>query len=167
MSDGIDSVSVERNWSQAGCPRDLRLEYLAPDDPRLVEASVLRNEILITPFDQPLVVWTDDSQATARLAAFEGERMVGYASLFSDGDESVQRMRQVAVAFEMQRRGVGRELVRELVEECRRRDVRRLWLAARLPAIPFYERLGFVVVGEEYVESAVNLPHRHMELRSL
>ena len=35
-----------------------------------------------------------------------------------------------------------------------------LWANARMTALGFYERLGFEVVGEEYLHGPLGLPHK-------
>jgi hypothetical protein len=39
-----------------------------------------------------------------------------------------------------------------------------LWANARVSALGFYERLGFEIVGEEYVYGPLELPHKIIRL---
>ena len=48
----------------------------------------------------------------------------------------------------MQRRGIGRLLWRKVVERAKSRGLKRLHLDADPAAVPFYEAMGFAVVGE-------------------
>jgi predicted GNAT family N-acyltransferase len=94
------------------------------------------------------------------LVAFEGEDVIATLVL-TTLDVGVLKMRQVAVAEEYQGRGIGTELVKESEAIGKETGFERMVLSARLPAVTFYERLGYEVVGDEFVE--VGIPHRHME----
>jgi ribosomal protein S18 acetylase RimI-like enzyme len=71
------------------------------------------------------------------------------------------RIRQMAVAASHQSRGVGRQLMDELEANLQSRGFRRLVLNARTTAVGFYEKLGYTVVGDEFV--SVTVPHVRME----
>ncbi len=75
-------------------------------------------------------------------------------------DPASGRMRAMAVEPMLQRQGVGQQLVRALEAETQRRGVREITLHARATAVGFYERLGYRVRGEPFVE--VGLDHREM-----
>lgn len=74
------------------------------------------------------------------------------------------RLRQMAVANEQQGRGVGRRLVDYAVAAACEAGAPGITLHARAEAAGFYERLGFVTVGEPFHE--VGILHYTME-RSL
>jgi GNAT superfamily N-acetyltransferase len=88
--------------------------------------------------------------------AMEGASVTGCV-LF---DWSSGRLRAMAVDPRHQRRGLGVELVSRLEREVLSRGVLRVTLHARQSAVPFYERLGYVVEGEPFTE--VGLAHRTM-----
>jgi len=71
------------------------------------------------------------------------------------------RIRQMAVSPSHQGRGLGRRLMEELEKTLKARGFRHFVLDARTSAAGFYERLGYTVVGEEFLE--VTLPHVRME----
>jgi N-acetylglutamate synthase-like GNAT family acetyltransferase len=75
-------------------------------------------------------------------------------------ENCVIKMRQVAVEPVLQKRGIGRELVRFAEDFALERGFTRIALNARTSAVPFYERLGYACVGEDFVE--VTIPHRMM-----
>ncbi|MBI4347495.1 MAG: GNAT family N-acetyltransferase [Elusimicrobia bacterium] len=128
-----------------------------PEYERLVD---LRREILRKPLG---LVFTPEQLAAEsdqlHLGAWDGERALGCLVLRIASADSVV-MRQVAVAAEAQRRGIGKLLVDESEREARRRGLARMSLHARETAVPFYERLGYHIEGEPFTE--VGLPHREM-----
>jgi len=70
-------------------------------------------------------------------------------------------MRQVAVAAEWQRQGIGTALVEYAEAVARKVGYRRMILHARQEAVPFYERLGYARIGGRFEE--VTILHWAME----
>lgn len=93
------------------------------------------------------------------LGAFDGNQLIACLVLTPLGDSV--KMRQVAVEPSAQGRGIGTRLVRFSEEFASHRGFTKMILSARSTAIPFYERLGYEVVGEPYEE--VTIPHSMME----
>jgi ribosomal protein S18 acetylase RimI-like enzyme len=100
-----------------------------------------------------------EERSQLHLGAWSGGRAVGVLVLKELGEGEVQ-MRQVAVSDDARKLGVGRLLVEEAELEARRRGWRRMVLHARQTAVAFYERLGYAIEGEPFVE--IGLPHRLM-----
>ena len=59
--------------------------------------------------------------------------------------------------------GVGTLVLSELVKHCRAGSGAGLWCHARVPAQGFYERAGFVAVGEPWDDPEIG-PHMKMHL---
>ena len=93
------------------------------------------------------------------LVAIRQQVLVGCLVLVPLPGAAVQ-MRQVAVLPESQRAGIGSALVGYAEELARSRKRTSMLLHARLEAIPFYERLGYALEGDEFIE--VTIPHRAM-----
>ena len=74
--------------------------------------------------------------------------------------EGVGKLRQMAVDPPYQRRGVGSRLIREIEGELGMREFVKLELHARKEAVTFYQRLGYAIEGDEFLE--VKIPHRKM-----
>jgi predicted GNAT family N-acyltransferase len=91
-----------------------------------------------------------------RVALFDrAGRLLGTGRLLPDGH--VGRM---AVLPQARGTGVGSALLAALLQAARARGDREVALSAQTHAIPFYERFGFVVEGEEYDDAGI--PHRRM-----
>jgi len=71
-------------------------------------------------------------------------------------DNAQVKMRQVAVFPEHQKKGIGQLMVAASEVYSRENNFKEIVLSARVPAIPFYEKLGYEVVGEMYVEVGVD-----------
>jgi N-acetylglutamate synthase-like GNAT family acetyltransferase len=121
----------------------------------------LRNEILRKPLGL-----TFDAEELEReredilMGAFEDDRLLG-CCLLTRMDERTLRLRQMAVPSGMQGKGVGRALMVFCENVARDRGYKRLIMHARKTALGFYEKLGYNVSGEEFVE--VTIPHFIME----
>lgn len=70
------------------------------------------------------------------------------------------RFRSLAVSDEFRGSGVGSALVRAAEEAARDRGAATLWAEVRMTALVFYERLGWVPLGEVWDKPGVG-PHRY------
>ncbi|MHB1446482.1 MAG: GNAT family N-acetyltransferase [Acidimicrobiales bacterium] len=71
------------------------------------------------------------------------------------------RLRGMATAPEVRGWGVGAELVARVLEHARAQQGRVLWCTARMAAVGFYQRQGFVTRGETWEEPVIGT-HIHM-----
>ncbi|NNE29689.1 MAG: GNAT family N-acetyltransferase [Saprospiraceae bacterium] len=97
------------------------------------------------------------------LGAFDDRgKMVGCLVL-EPKEEGVYKMRQVAVEEPSQGKGIGKSLVLASEVVVKSLGAKNLILHARDTAIPFYEKLDYKKVGEEFYE--VSILHIKMEKR--
>ncbi len=144
-------------------PGSVELRYVAGDDPLMADVATLCYETLHRAFGVSRNDdWNNHDPASSHLVALELGRVVGYARLLVEGDRG--HIRQVAVFEECRHRGIGTALVAETVERARRFGLPRVYLNARLPAVPLYEGLGFARVGGEFEMPRTYLPHVRMEM---
>ena len=94
------------------------------------------------------------------VACYRSHRLVGCLVLCPLGCGDV-RMRQLAVVPECQRQGIGKTLVEFAEALARKIGFRRMILHARETAVPFYEKLGYSRLGDQFEEVAI--PHWAME----
>lgn len=128
------------------------------------QACRLRNEVLRIPLGLLLL---DEDLA--------GEKDMLHFGLFDDDGTllacviavpfsgTVVKLRQMAVSPRLQGKGVGREVMQELERQLVSRGFREFTLHARVAVQGFYERLGYTVAGEEFIE--VGIPHVEMRKR--
>jgi ElaA protein len=99
-----------------------------------------------------------DDVAIHLLAVADGAP-VGTARLLVMG--RVGKIGRVCVLPEARGTGLGAALIRAALEELRRQPgVGEAYLGAQVHAVGFYEKLGFAVEGDEFIDAEV--PHRHM-----
>ena len=127
----------------------------------LAVALDVRREVFIEEQDVPEELEIDglDDEATHFLARWNGEA-VGTARLRDYGD-GVAKVERVAVREPHRGEGWGRRIMAAVEEHAREVEYERIRLAAQVPVVGFYERLGYEVVGEEFMDAGI--PHRSME----
>ncbi len=77
-------------------------------------------------------------------------------------DQSAWQLRGMAVAEPYRRQGIGRDLLAFAEQSVLAvRSTRWLWCNARLPAVKFYERLGWEIASERFVIETAG-PHHKM-----
>lgn len=160
-------------------PRLLPAEAPAPPpdvtvrDASLDEVLALRARILRAgrPVDQA-VSRQDRLPETRHLAARTASGDVaGVVTYFVEdtrlaAGRRALRFRGMAVDDALQGHGVGRALMRALVERARAERAEVLWANGRDGALGFYERIGFRVVGDGFLDDEMQLPH-HVVLAEL
>jgi predicted GNAT family N-acyltransferase len=87
---------------------------------------------------------------------------VATGRLLLDHGEGPVHIGRVAVLAEHRRGGYGRAVMQALHQLARERGLRDITLAAQLHAIGFYERLGYVVHGEVFLDAGIE--HRWMDV---
>lgn len=95
-----------------------------------------------------------DTDATHFLLTVEG-RPLGTARLLADG-----HIGRVALLAKARGQGLGELLMRAVMAHARSMGLPRLELSAQTHALGFYQRLGFSVCSEEYLDAGI--PHRDM-----
>lgn len=94
------------------------------------------------------------------IAAFEDERMLGCCMLVEE-KPGVARLRQMAVLNDLQGKGIGRALMNFAENIARDRGFKTICMHARANAVGFYEKVGYRVSGDQFME--VTIPHFLME----
>ena len=101
-----------------------------------------------------------DDQAVHILVLQDGAA-VGSARLLAMGD--VGKVGRVCVLQKLRGTGLGAALMQAAIAQFRTMpEIRRVKLGAQLHALPFYERLGFIPYGDEYLDAGIG--HRDMVL---
>ncbi len=121
----------------------------------------LRNNLLRQPLglsfsDQELAQEKND----ILIAAFDDDEILGCCMLCPMDAETL-RLRQMAVRDNLQGKGIGASIMSFAENLARDKGYRQMMMHARNTAIGFYEKFGYRVTGDEFIE--VNIPHRVMQ----
>lgn len=121
----------------------------------------LRNLVLRRPLGLNLYAENLENEVDDwHLGLWDGPKLQAVLVLTPLADHGV-KMRQVAVQPLQQGLGLGRQLVTFAEVFARQRGFQKMELHARKEVVPFYQKLGYHAVGEEFIE--VSIPHLKME----
>jgi GNAT superfamily N-acetyltransferase len=108
----------------------------------------------------------DDLTDTVHFAAITDDGIIGTSTWLpreyphDPGIPAVQ-LKGMAVDQDLQSSGIGALLLRHGIEEAQRNGARLVWARARDTALAFYERNGFRVEGDAFMDDATGMSH-HM-----
>lgn len=124
-------------------------------------ARALREAVLRIPLGLELKL--DDLQGESDqlhfgLFADDSELVASVTAVIVSADQA--KIRQTAVLPSCRSKGLGRKMMLDLEAVLAAKGVEMLVLNARSTAVGFYEKLGYAVVGDEFVE--VTIVHRKM-----
>lgn len=143
----------------------IAVREIAPGTPDYEQAADVRYEALYREWDLPRAIIADtDGRIYRHAAAFDDERLVGYARIWLEDGQS--KIFQLAVAHDRQGEGIGALLVDMLLDWARDAGRSEVELDARVHVVGYYERLGFVAVSDVFIAGRARTPHRRMR-RSL
>jgi predicted GNAT family N-acyltransferase len=143
----------------------LQVRLARPED--MAAAYALRYDVFVIGQNVPADLERDELDATAEhVVAIADDRVVGTGRLVDGriGDDlrlepgsagAVGTIGRMAVAPETRGTGVGRSLLDVLVDRARALGFPAVELHAQLHARAFYERAGFVLFGDVYVEAGI------------
>ena len=94
--------------------------------------------------------------------ALDSKQEIIAVGRISPESDNQMRIRYMAVADQYQQQGIGSMILRALLKYAQQQNISMCWLNARLEAVPFYEKNGFIVVGGSETELAI--PHKRMEI---
>ncbi len=118
--------------------------------------EVLRKPLRLNLYDQDL----ESEKEYLRAGAFFDKKLVGVLLMIPSEQKTVQ-MKQMAVDPEYQKMQIGRKIMEFSERLLKDKGYCKIFMHARKYAVPFYEKLGYHIVGEEFEE--VGIPHLRME----
>jgi N-acetylglutamate synthase-like GNAT family acetyltransferase len=121
----------------------------------------LRNELLRKPLG---ITFKPEELAKEKndilIAAFEEDKLLG-CCLLTKVDNQCVRLRQMAVQNNLQGKGIGASMMNYAENVARDAGYHKIIMHARKTTIPFFEKLGYKVTGNEFEE--ITIPHFVME----
>jgi GNAT superfamily N-acetyltransferase len=161
------SVALGYDESVAGSPRRIGAAiksaavHVDVEQVPIFLVLPLRQKVL-RPHQRLADVGFEGDTTGAHFAAFDAaSTIVGVVSLVSgpptESGCSSWRLRGMATDPDRQGQGVGRALMTGLLDFVARSGGGMLWCSARLRAVGFYERFGFVVTGAAFEEPIIGM----------
>ncbi len=129
------------------------------------QAWSLREQLLRTPLGLSLTTQDRNSDRDCwHFGLFKNNQIIATVTIEPQDvaiDKPQQvKLRQMVVSPDFQNRGLGQYLINQTEKALRDKSVKTISLAARLPAVGFYQKLGFKTVGQKYHH--LNIDHRDM-----
>ncbi|TAJ10028.1 MAG: GNAT family N-acetyltransferase [Nitrospirae bacterium] len=123
---------------------------------------LIRETVFVREQGVPLELEWDGLDPTSWhvLAWDEQGEPTGTGRLYQDGKQA--RFGRMAVLKEHRGRGVGRALLLALLDLAQTRGMTKVYLAAQVPVVGFYEKQGFQAMGAIFDDAGI--PHRAMTL---
>lgn len=120
--------------------------------------SEIRRRVFIEEQNVPEdLEWDAADRDAQHWLAFDNNEPVGTARMLRNG-----HIGRMAVLIRARNRGIGSQILRTILETAAQQQLREVYLHAQIHALPFYERLGFIAEGPEFLDA--NIPHRTMRL---
>ncbi|WP_434677227.1 GNAT family N-acetyltransferase [Pseudomonas sp. R1-18] len=107
----------------------------------------------------PELEWDAEDSSAIHFLAYEGDFAIGTARLLPDGE-----IGRLSVLKDWRGLDVGDALLNAVIQEAEKRGLTEQKLSAQVQAAAFYQRFGFIVVSDEFLEAG--LPHVDMIRRA-
>lgn len=124
------------------------------------QAYKIRLEVFVKEQKVPEEIELDEYDSIAEhVIAYREGKPVGCGRVFLNDEYA--RIGRVAVLSEERKKGTGKLICEELIKIAREKGAKRFVLDAQVRAIGFYQKLGFSVTSEVFMEAGIE--HVRME----
>lgn len=120
-------------------------------DPMIQDAYYIRDCVFTQEQGFPAEIDIDEYDAVAaHCLLYKDDKIIGTARLIPQ--ETRGKIGRVAILKEFRGLGLGLVVMEALIAEAQRLHYDSLNLSSQVYAVPFYQKLGFEVVGDAYLE---------------
>lgn len=140
----------------------MEVKYEYGDESQVYQdALAIRKKVFIEEQGVPEDLEFDqlDSKTTHYVGYVDGEPVT--TARIHESAAHEYHLQRVATLKEHRGKGYGRELIIFIERSLRHIPDAKVWLSAQDTALPFYEKMGYSVLGEGYIEA--DMPHHSME----
>ncbi len=134
------------------------ITYESPEYSEMVE---LRYQILRKPLGLDFSEEYLSKEKSDYLCVCERNTKTIGACILTPLENHIIQLRQMAVSDNYQGKGIGKMLIDFAEQTAISNSFNKITLHARKIAVPFYEKLGYIMVSDEFYE--VGIPHYEME----
>lgn len=128
-------------------------------DPLIQDAYYVRDVVFTQEQGFPADIDIDDYDKIAwQCILYKDGAAIGTARLIPQ--DNIGKIGRVAILKEFRGLGLGLKIMEAILDQAEKLSYKSLNLSAQVYAVPFYEKLGFSVVGDEYLEDGE--PHINM-----
>lgn len=132
----------------------------AGTDDQLQDAYNIRKKVFVEEQQVPIEIEIDEHENnSAHFVLYDDEKPAGAGRFrILDGNGKVER---VCILPEYRGKGAGIQIMLGIEEYAKKLPVNELVLNSQSYAVPFYEKLGYTVVSDEFLDAGI--PHRKMK----
>jgi predicted GNAT family N-acyltransferase len=130
------------------------------NDQELQDAFNIRKEVFVEEQKVPVELEIDEFENdSTHFVLYQNEKAIGAGRFrILDGIGKVERICVLDIARGI---GAGNEIMNGIESFAAEKQINTLKLNAQTQAIPFYERLGYEIISEEFMDAGI--PHRTMK----
>jgi len=122
------------------------------------DALKIRYEVFVEEQNVPEELEIDDlEEQSHHVVLYQDDQPLGTARIYHQGD-GVYKIQRVAVLNAQRGHGLGAQLMQACEQKIQQLQGTKMTLGAQLQALPFYEKLGYIVEGPEFMDAGI--PHR-------
>jgi predicted GNAT family N-acyltransferase len=137
------------------------IEIFTAASPLYTQALQLRYEILRKPLGINFTIEElQNDKQDIHFALLENNELLACLTLTKCKNEKM-KMRQVATKASERGKGLGTKLANEAEQYAIENGFNTMFCHARKTAVPFYQKMGYKIVSDEFIE--VGIPHCVME----
>ncbi|HEY8568015.1 GNAT family N-acetyltransferase [Microbulbifer sp.] len=101
--------------------------------------------------------WDELEESAQHFLIYQSNKAIGTGRLTGGG-----KIGRMAILKDARGHGAGLELLNRICKFARVSGQKNVYLNAQVHAVPFYQKAGFTVTGEEFMEA--DIPHVRMDL---
>lgn len=121
----------------------------------------LREIIFVQGQNVPVELEKDELDTVAtHFLLFKDSTPIGVGRIIDEAGVAV--IGRIGILKEYRRQGAGLFLMKEIINYCKAKKFPKIVLGAQQHAIGFYEKLGFEICSERYMDA--NIPHYKMKI---
>lgn len=125
------------------------------------DAFYVRKKVFVDEQGVPITLEIDENDQTANhFIVYIDENPIG-AGRIREINKGIAKVERVCILQEFRGKHLGSLIMEELEKYARSENMTKIVLNAQSYAVPFYEKLGYVVTSPEFMDA--DIPHRAME----
>ncbi len=79
-------------------------------------------------------------------------------------ENKIAKLERIAIMKEFRGKGFGKKLTNFLIEYCKQKDIEKIKIHSQTYVADFYEKLGFIPVGDTFFEAGIEHIEMYMKL---
>ncbi|WP_210469582.1 GNAT family N-acetyltransferase [Sporosarcina sp. 6E9] len=125
------------------------------------DAFSVRRKVFVEEQGVPLSLELDELDKTADHFVVYTENTPIGAGRIRESDSGIGKVERVCILPEFRGKHLGKLIMQALEDHAASKEFEKIVLNAQSYAIPFYEKIGYVITSPEFMDA--DIPHRTME----